>query len=137
MDSASLQLSLEEPSAIIENGGGQLPVILICEHAGKQFPSKLGALGLNPAEASSHIAWDIGAAAVAKQLAQLLDAPLIMQRYSRLVYDCNRPADAQSAIPASSASINIPGNAALTNADREVRFEEIYLPFETAVSRSG
>ncbi len=114
MDSASLQLSSEEPSAIIENGGGQLPVILICEHAGKQFPGKLGALGLNPVEASSHIAWDIGAASVARLLAQRLDAPLILQRYSRLAYDCNRPREAASVLPTVSASIPIPGNTDLT-----------------------
>lgn len=135
MNKEPLQLKGSEvPAVIVENEKGSQPVVLICEHAGKQFPSVLGSLGLNPLDVDSHIAWDIGAAAVARLLAQLLDAPLIMQRYSRLVYDCNRPRDAAGAIPIISASIPIAGNLNLNQAEREARFEQIYLPFHTAIT---
>ena len=43
------------------------------------------------ADLARHIAWDIGIAGVGRQLADRLDACLIMQPYSRLVIDCNRP----------------------------------------------
>jgi predicted N-formylglutamate amidohydrolase len=47
----------------------------------------------------SHIAWDIGAAGVAERLSEMLDAALVMQRFSRLAYDCNRPPEAADAYP--------------------------------------
>jgi predicted N-formylglutamate amidohydrolase len=56
-------------------------------------------LGLGPAELEAHIAWDIGAEAVARALSAKLDASLVLQRYSRLVYDCNRPPEAPDAMP--------------------------------------
>ena len=51
----------------------------------------LGDLGLPESELVRHIAWDIGIAGVAESLSKQLDAHLIVQRYSRLVIDCNRP----------------------------------------------
>ena len=50
-----------------------------------------------------HIAWDIGIAGVAERMAEMLDAHLIAQRYSRLVIDCNRPPGVASSIPVISA----------------------------------
>ena len=90
----------EGEPVIVINGDGKSPVVLVCEHAGKVMPKALGSLGLPPADLVRHIAWDIGAEAVSRQLAQALDAPLILQRYSRLAYDCNRPPEADAAMPA-------------------------------------
>jgi fructose-1,6-bisphosphatase len=44
---------------------------------------KLNSLGVSTEDQRRHIAWDIGAAAVAVTLAALLDAFLILQTYSR------------------------------------------------------
>ena len=41
-------------------------------------------------KAIRHIAWDIGIAGVCRHLADVLDATLVQQNYSRLVIDCNR-----------------------------------------------
>ena len=67
--------------------------MLICEHAGRRIPRALGTLGLGEEDLRRHIAWDIGARDVAVALSDRLDAPLFMQRYSRLVCDCNRRPD--------------------------------------------
>lgn len=81
-----------------------------------------------------HIAWDIGAAAVARRLSQRLDAPLIMQRYSRLVIDANRPLSAPDCIPEISDGVTVPGNCGLSEFDRRCRYDEIHAPFHAAVS---
>ena len=60
-----------------------------------------------------HIAWDIGIAGVAEQMSKHLDAHLIVQRYSRLVIDCNRPPGVPSSIPERSEDTVVPGNLAL------------------------
>jgi predicted N-formylglutamate amidohydrolase len=119
----------EDDPVIIVNGQGRSPIMLACEHAGRLIPKKLGSLGLRPEDLSRHIAYDIGAEGVARRLAEMLDAPLVLQRYSRLVYDCNRPPDSPSAMPAISELTAIPGNQDLTAAEREERTRVIYRAF--------
>ena len=70
---------------------GRSPFLLTCDHYGRLIPQVLGDLGLPESELVRHIAWDIGIAGVAEMLSKHLDAHLIVQRYSRLVIDCNRP----------------------------------------------
>lgn len=114
---------------------GRFPAVLVCEHAGRAVPASLDGLGLPEAELGRHIGWDIGAEGVARRLSDALDAPLVIQRYSRLVIDCNRPADAADLIPAVSDGTAIPGNAGLDPAQRAARWAAIHAPFHAAVSR--
>jgi predicted N-formylglutamate amidohydrolase len=72
---------------------------------------------------------------VARQLAGLLDAPLIETGISRLVLDCNRPLDAPDLIPPVSETTEIPGNAGLTPAQRDERIALCWRPFHDAVDR--
>lgn len=123
----------EHDPAETVNPLGESDVCLVCEHAGRQVPRALGGLGLEEPEFARHIAFDIGAEGVARRLSALLDAPLVLQPYSRLVYDCNRPPDAPSAMPEVSEMTEIPGNRNLTPAERKARVDEIYLPFHAAV----
>jgi predicted N-formylglutamate amidohydrolase len=122
-------------SPIVENANGKGGVVLICEHAGQLLPKSLGSLGIDAEAMSAHIAWDIGAAELARALSKQLDAPLILQRYSRLVYDCNRVFDAADAIVVESDNIVIPLNCNLSYEDRRDRFELVYFPFEDAIDR--
>ena len=125
----------DEPSPVtIVNPDGRSPVVLVCEHASNRLPAALGDMGLQPHHRQSHIAWDIGAEAVARAMAARLGAPLFVQNYSRLVCDCNRRTTAADFIPLLSESIAIPGNAGLTEAEREDRIREVFTPFHTAVA---
>ena len=72
------------------NEFGKGEYILGCEYAGNLIPKKLETLRLTDFERSRHIAWDIGAGKLTKFLSNDLDSPAVLQRYSRLVYDCNR-----------------------------------------------
>jgi predicted N-formylglutamate amidohydrolase len=116
------------------NADGRSSFVVLCEHAGNAIPDKLGALGLSQEDLVRHIAWDIGAASVSRHLSRLLDAPLVMQRYSRLVYDCNRPPESAGAMPETSETTRIPGNAGLSAADKLARLEEICRPYHAAVT---
>jgi predicted N-formylglutamate amidohydrolase len=126
---ASGLLDGEVDPVIIVNGQGRSPIVLACEHAGRRIPKRLGSLGLSAEDLSRHIAFDIGAEGVARRLAEMLDAPLVLQRYSRLVYDCNRPPDSPSAMPIVSELTPIPGNRGLTAVEREERTLMIYRAF--------
>ncbi|ACE91989.1 putative N-formylglutamate amidohydrolase protein [Rhizobium etli CIAT 652] len=108
-------------------------MLLVCEHASKTLPARFGDLGL-PAEAlSSHIAWDPGALAVARGVSHALDATLVYQRFSRLVYDCNRPPSSPGAMPETSEIYAIPGNKDLTDEERLARTDALYVPFHDAI----
>lgn len=113
----------------VENPEALSPFLLVCEHASRRLPEKMGTLGLSPDALSSHIAWDPGALAVSKLLVKNLDAALVYQRFSRLVYDCNRPPEAEGAMPSVSEVFEVPGNAAISAAERRARTDALYVPF--------
>lgn len=128
-------LSKDDPSPVgfINHNSGH-PLLLVCEHAGQAIPKKLGDLGLTMDQLNSHIGWDIGAEAVTRAMALALGAPAVIQRYNRLVIDCNRPPDAPDAMPEISDHIEIPGNIALGPTARRTRTREIFEPFHAAVT---
>jgi predicted N-formylglutamate amidohydrolase len=121
-----------DPVEIVNPHGGSV-FLLVCEHAGRAIPSALRDLGIARSELERHIAYDIGAAGLARRLSESLDATLILQRYSRLVIDCNRPYAALDCMPAASDGTSIPANCTLTDADRSLRLEEIHRPFHDAI----
>ena len=114
---------------VIENADATGRIILVCEHASNHIPPAWGDLGLSADQCMAHIAWDPGALAVSRDLAQRLDAVLIHAPVSRLVYDCNRAPDMPGAMPARSEIHDVPGNIALSSAERLARTEAVYLPW--------
>ncbi len=115
---------------------GKSHVLLVCEHASNFIPPQYNQLGLTKAEIQSHIAWDPGALAVAQHLSEMLDAPLIAQKISRLVYDCNRPPDSPDAMRATSETYNVPGNENLTDAQKQTRIDTVYTPFRDGLQQA-
>jgi len=119
----------------IINEAGRSPVVLMCEHGGRKVPSALGDLGIAAEEFDRHIAYDIGAEPVARQLSKTLDAPLVLQPYSRLVIDCNRSFSMVDCVPPVSDTTDIPANQNIGEVDRRVRYDEIHQPFHAQVAR--
>lgn len=106
---------------------------LTCDHAGRQIPRKLDDLGLGGADRDRHIAWDIGAAGLAERLSETLGAVLVMQRYSRLVIDCNRPPVAATSIATASEGTEVPGNRDLAPLQAHARLREIFDPYHDRI----
>jgi predicted N-formylglutamate amidohydrolase len=128
-------LAADEPAAFeMVNNEGKSSLVLVCDHASNCVPRSLDNLGLTPAQLDDHIGWDPGAAAVARLLSQLLDAPLILSGYSRLVIDCNRPLHSAQLIPAQSAGVLVPRNQQLAIEDRNRRINELFIPYHSAIT---
>ena len=128
-------LSPGEPPAVeIVCANGHSAYFLTCDHAGNRIPEKLGTLGLSAVDRRRHIAWDIGAAGVARRLAVRLDAFLILQAYSRLVIDCNRSPEWPSAIAKISEQTEIPGNLSVSAEEAEARRREIFAPYQDRIA---
>ncbi len=134
VDSRTL-LDHDEPAPVmVHNPDGASPLLITCEHAGNALPRKLGSLGLDQERMGMHIAWDIGAAETARFLSDALGAPLVMQRYSRLLIDCNRPPSSRDSIPLVSDGVTIPSNADLSSDERAARVREIFQPYHDVIS---
>jgi len=117
----------------VENPEAKGDVLLVCEHASRRIPERYGNLGLSDDVLTSHIAWDPGALAVAQRMSKSLDATLIHQRFSRLIYDCNRPPEAPDAMRDVSEIFRIPGNESLSDVEKSRRTAALYRPFHDSI----
>jgi predicted N-formylglutamate amidohydrolase len=104
-------------------------LVLSCEHASNRLPARYAHLGLRPRVLASHIAWDPGAASVARFCARRLGCPYHEGRYSRLLIDLNRSLHHPKLIPARSFGVTVPGNSSLTRTEREDRIAQFYRPY--------
>ncbi|MCG6966993.1 MAG: N-formylglutamate amidohydrolase [Chromatiaceae bacterium] len=125
----------EPPAFEMVNAGGRSSVVLVCDHASNRVPRRLGSLGLDAVQFADHIAWDPGAALVARGLSAMLDAPLVLSGYSRLVIDCNRPLLSAQSIVEQSAGVMVPGNRDLPSGERERRVDALFRPYHAAIER--
>ena len=132
---ASLLAPDEPPPFTITNEDGRSPFVIVCDHAGKYLPRCLRRLGLPEGECERHIAWDIGAGAVALLLGDALGAVVIRQNYSRLAIDCNRTPGSKTSIVELSERTAVPGNIGLDKPQMEARVREIFQPYHERIAR--
>jgi predicted N-formylglutamate amidohydrolase len=133
-DPTELLLADDEPPAFQEfQSDGESDFIIVADHASARIPRRLANLGLPDSELKRHIAWDIGALSVARRVAELINAPLVAQNYSRLVIDCNRDPKVATSIPRISELREIPGNIGLNAAEITARRAEIFEPYHQRI----
>ncbi len=105
-------------------------VVVFCDHAGlNALPPAYGDLGLPSGAFERHIAYDIGAAWLARRLAKLLNAPAALSTFSRLLIDPNRGADDPTLVMRLSDGAIVPGNAHLDAAEVERRRDLYWRPY--------
>ena len=111
--------------------------LILCDHARNLVPDWVngGDLGIAAEDMQRHIAYDIGAAGVAKRLAELLDAPAIMSNFSRLVIDPNRGEDDPTLVMQLYDGTLIAGNRGISQAGIDERLERCYRPYHAAVTK--
>ena len=109
-------------------------IILVCDHASNHIPAEYDGLGLRRDLLETHIAYDIGAAAVTRAMSEALQAPAILGTHSRLLIDLNRGEDDPTLVMKLSDGAIIPGNAGVTPAEIERRTERYYRPYHAAIA---
>jgi len=112
---------------------GKAPVLIIADHASNAVPDGVD-LGIAADLLEDHIAIDIGTAQLSAALAAALDAPAIIATVSRLVIDLNRDPAVAGAIPSASDGHVIPGNLALSAAERDLRTAAIHKPYHSTIA---
>ncbi len=116
-------------------GRSDAGLILICDHAVNAIPAAYGTLGLAQKDLERHIAYDIGALAVTRAVAQALGVPAIFTRFSRLLIDPNRGLDDPTLIMRISDGAVVPGNRQLDEAERAERVRIYYEPYHLAIDQ--
>ncbi len=111
--------------------------LVTCDHASNHVPDWVngGNLGIPPADMARHIAWDVGAAGVARELGRLLDSPVILSDFSRLVIDPNRGEDDPTLVMRLYDGTIIPANRHADATEVERRLDALYRPYHAACAR--
>jgi len=128
-------LTLAAPEAFeTHNPDGRGEVLFLCDHASNAVPAELAQLGLPASELNSHIALDIGAAALTRWLAGEFGCKAVLGRWSRLVVDLNRGEDDPTVVAKLSDRRIIPGNAALDAVSLHDRVESYHAPYHRRIT---
>ena len=107
-------------------------LLLLCDHASNALPE--GHLGLAPGLLATHIAYDIGAAAVTRALAAAYGAPAFLGGWSRLLIDLNRGADDPTIVMKLSDGSIIPGNRNVDAGEVARRIAQWHTPYHAAIT---
>jgi predicted N-formylglutamate amidohydrolase len=118
------------------DGRARRPLVFVCDHAGNRVPRALDGMGLEARHLTDHIAWDIGAAAVARRLTEWFEARGMLAVYSRLVVDLNRTLRDATVFPAISDGVLVPANLGLSDKAKAERARVLYKPYHEAVRRT-
>lgn len=119
----------------IVRGDPSTGLILICDHARNTLPARYETLGLPASELERHIAFDIGAEALMRGLAEKLGVPGVLATYSRLLIDPNRGEDDPTLIRQLYDGTVVSGNYPMNEIEREYRIEAYYRPYNSAIER--
>ncbi|BBU54600.1 N-formylglutamate amidohydrolase [Mameliella alba] len=110
--------------------------LITCDHAANIVPPDLGgSLGLPVSDMARHIAYDVGAAGMARELGELLDAPVVLSNFSRLVIDPNRGEDDPTLLMKLYDGSVIPGNRHADPEEKERRLNAYYRPYDAALAK--
>ncbi len=109
------------------------PLLFVCDHAANALPRAYDRLGLEAKALETHIAYDIGAADVARTLAEAYRAPAVLARWSRLLIDLNRGADDPTLIVKLSDGRIVPGNRDADSSETTLRLAQFHLPYHAAI----
>jgi len=107
-------------------------LLLLCDHASNALPE--GNLGLDSGLLATHIAYDIGAAAVTRALAGAYGAPALLGGWSRLLIDLNRGADDPTIVMKLSDGSIIPGNRHADASEVARRIAAYHAPYHAAIA---
>ena len=108
--------------------------LVTCDHATNKVPDWVGGgdLGLPADDMARHIAFDPGAEGVSQALAEALDSPAILSRFSRLVIDPNRGEDDPTLLMRIYDGTIIPTNRNADDTDLTARLDRLYRPYHDA-----
>jgi predicted N-formylglutamate amidohydrolase len=117
------------------DGAADVPVFLTCEHASERLPPGYEWHARDLRLLGSHWAYDLGAAALVRELSAVLSAPAVLARFSRLLVDPNRAEGEETLFRTHADGEAVELNRDLAEAERAARLERFHRPYHAAVDR--
>ncbi|SDE56822.1 Predicted N-formylglutamate amidohydrolase [Paracoccus isoporae] len=111
--------------------------LITCDHATNRVPGWIngGDLGIAPSDMARHIAYDVGAAGVARHLGVHLNTPVAGSDFSRLVIDPNRGEDDPTLLMRLYDGTVIPANRDADRDEKARRLARLYRPYHDTLAR--
>ncbi len=125
----------DRAAVIIGNRYRPGAMVITCEHASNLVPPPFQVDPSDRPWLETHWGWDIGAAAVTRELVRLLDAVAVLSTFSRLVCDPNRGVDEQTWILDEVEGHPLSFNQNLSDAERRRRRDTYHEPYHQTVDR--
>ena len=128
---------MDGPAYHVIAGDAPARWVVTCDHATNRVPLSVngGTLGLPCEDMARHIAWDVGAAGVARALARRLGGAAVLSDFSRLVIDPNRGEDDPTLVMRLYDGTIVPANRHLDPAERARRIDAFHRPYHDALTR--
>lgn len=134
MHKTTMQPRIERHDAWVAIAGAKdAPIFLTCEHASERMPEGYAWPEADAWLAGTHWAFDLGAAALVHDLADAMDAPAVLSRFSRLIVDPNRPADSDTLFRAEAEGRPVELNRGIDPAERQRRLDRFHRPYHEAI----
>lgn len=124
------QVRMNEACEIV-SGDPETGLLIVVDHASPHVPPDID-LGIATDLVERHIGWDIGAAALGRDLCARFGCTGLFGAVSRLVLDLHREEDSPALIPIASDGHAIPGNR---SANREARLARFWRPYHAQLAR--
>lgn len=119
----------------VRAGSANAPAFLTCEHASQDLPEGYAWPEGDRRLIDTHWAVDLGARDLTLELAEAIDAPAVLARYSRLLIDLNRPEVSDTLFRATADGEPVHLNHDLSDDERALRLSRYHTPFHDTVDR--
>lgn len=129
-----MEIEIEESVEIVRAGAGA-GVLITCEHASERLPAPWAWSARDRRLVGTHWAFDLGAADLAREYAELVGAVAVLSRFTRLLADPNRPEGSPTLFREFAEGEPVELNQSIDPAEREIRLDGYYRPFHAAVDR--
>lgn len=129
-------LKLRTEAVEVRAGRDDAHVLVTCEHASQRMPVGWAWPDADRRLVDTHWAFDLGAAELALDFADAMEAPVVLSRYSRLLVDPNRPEDSPTLFREMAEGRPVELNTRLLDeAEKRRRIERLLRPYHAAVDR--
>lgn len=127
------QASFEQAAEIVGDRHHTRRLVMTCEHASNAIPPEIEVNARDRDWLQTHWAWDLGAAALTRQIVNHKACVAILSKVSRLVCDTNRTIDAASFILRDVEGYRLSFNEGVSHDETQRRIETYYKPYHTLV----
>ena len=134
-DPCPVESQLEDAVEVLTGKRSNATLLITCEHASERLPAPWHWSAPDRWIVGTHWAYDIGASDLSRDMANAFGATAVLARFSRLLADPNREADAPDLFLTRAEGRAVELNASIDGVEHERRLARLWRPYHAAVTR--